>query len=79
MMALIKKKIFKNKRKLSFKDIFKISIGYLKEQKIRSILTILATTIGLTSLTIVLGINNGLAVNDNLYQIIIIITKVNIV
>lgn len=54
------KEIFKNKRKLSFKDIFKISIGYLKEQKIRSILTILATTIGLTSLTIVLGINNGL-------------------
>ncbi|UKI29224.1 MAG: hypothetical protein L6V78_02590 [Clostridium sp.] len=45
---------------MSFKDIFKISIGYLKEQKIRSILTILATTIGLTSLTIVLGINNGL-------------------
>lgn len=54
------KEIFKNKRKLSFKDIFKISMGYLKEQKIRSILTILATTIGLTSLTIVLGINNGL-------------------
>ena len=54
------KEIFKNKRKLSFMDIFKISIGYLKEQKIRSILTILATTIGLTSLTIVLGINNGL-------------------
>lgn len=54
------KEIFKNKRKLSFKDIFKISTGYLKEQKIRSILTILATTIGLTSLTIVLGINNGL-------------------
>lgn len=54
------KEISKNKRKLSFKDIFKISIGYLKEQKIRSILTILATTIGLTSLTIVLGINNGL-------------------
>lgn len=54
------KEISKNKRKLSFKDIFKISTGYLKEQKIRSILTILATTIGLTSLTIVLGINNGL-------------------
>ena len=54
------KEIFKNKRKLSFMDIFKISMGYLKEQKIRSILTILATTIGLTSLTIVLGINNGL-------------------
>lgn len=54
------KEISKNKRKLSFKDIFKISMGYLREQKIRSILTILATTIGLTSLTIVLGINNGL-------------------
>ncbi len=56
----VHKKISKNKRKLSFKDIFKISIGYLKEQKIRNILTVLATTIGLTSLTLVLGINNGL-------------------
>lgn len=56
----VHKKISKNKRKLSFKDIFKISIGYLKEQKIRNILTVLATTIGLTNLTLVLGINNGL-------------------
>lgn len=54
------KPIFKNIRKISIKDIFKISFNYLKEQKVRSILTIIATTIGLTCLTLVLGINNGL-------------------
>lgn len=79
------KEIFKNKRKLSFKDIFKISMGYLKEQKIRSILTILATTIGLTSLTIVLGINNGLneeiksLEKEALYSYPIIIPKEKII
>lgn len=77
----VHKEISKNKRKLSFKDLFKISIGYLKEQKIRSILTILATTIGLTSLTIVLGINNGLneeiksLEKDSLYSYPIIVPK----
>lgn len=77
----VHKEISKNKRKLSFKDLFKISIGYLKEQKIRSILTILATTIGLTSLTIVLGINNGLneeiksLEKDALYSYPIIVPK----
>lgn len=75
------KKIPKNKRKLSFKDIFKISINYLKEQKVRSVLTILATTIGLTSLTLVLGINNGLneeikmLEKDALYSYPIILSK----
>lgn len=48
------------KTKIGIKDLYKISINYLKEQKTRSFLTILATTIGLISLTLVLSMNNGL-------------------
>lgn len=54
------KSIEYNKKKVKFKDLIKISFNYLKEQKIRNALTILATTIGLTSLALVLSMNNGL-------------------
>lgn len=56
----VPKSIEYTKKKVKFKDLIKIAFNYLKEQKIRNALTILATTIGLTSLALVLSMNNGL-------------------